>query len=233
MAPGRADHDLAAELRAFGRDHLRRVAERDPLLAVIGGQLFQSAVNVDGPLVTCGPQQSHQALRLAERISAEDVGPLGEQLQRGQQLADFIRRIRVPEDRQAECRLRDEGVAADRLEGHTGRVPRTFVVAGKNERETTRFDLDLCRAQNMTRGVKLHPDVADRRPTAERRRLALTREIVSVAHRHDVERMGGRHDGAVAGTGVIGMSVRDQGPRYWPHRVNIEIATRAIKPKRR
>ena len=53
--------------------------------------------------------------------------------------------------------------------------------------------------------------------------------IGAVARRHDRQCLGRGKDGIMARPCVIGMAVRDQGPRNRARRVDVEIADRGIK----
>ena len=80
-------------------------------------QPIERAVDVDRLLPARLAQQADDPLGLAERIGADQVGALGELLDRAQQPGDLVACVGVPEHRQAEGGLGDEDVAGDRLEG--------------------------------------------------------------------------------------------------------------------
>ena len=75
--------------------------------------------------------------------------------------------------------------------------------------------------------VTVTPPSAMRR--AEGGRLGAAGEAVAEADRHDVEGLAGGEDGAVAGGGVVGMGVGDERPGDRPHRVDVEVARRAVE----
>ena len=89
-------------------------------------------------------QHADDALRLAQRIGADQVRPLGKLRDRGQQLADLALRRRMAEHRQRERRLGDEHVAGDRLEGRAGRVGLPLVVARGDDPEALAFSTAIC-----------------------------------------------------------------------------------------
>ena len=62
--------------------------------------------------------------------------------------------------------------------------------------------------------------------------LRRPRVIVTVTHGHDRQRLFARHDGAMAGPGMVGMAVGDQRPVDGADRIDEEIARRTIKPAR-
>ena len=57
-------------------------------------------------------------------------------------------------------------------------------------------------------------------------------EILAIARGHDREGLRRRHHRAVAGARVVGMAVGDHRARHRPHRIDVEIARRAIEPGR-
>ena len=93
----------------------------------------ERAVEVDRPVPPRFPQQRDHPLALAERVAADDVGPLREQLHRAQQPRDLAGGRRVAEDRQAEGRFRHEHVA-----GHAARRARRWDRASACSRPTPR-----------------------------------------------------------------------------------------------
>ncbi len=74
----------------------------------------------------------------------------------------------------------------------------------------------------------LHPIAGEGLAIADR--LGLAAEVLAIAHRHDLKRLGGRHHHAVAGAGVVGMAMGDHRPLHRPHRVDEEIAGSAVEP---
>ena len=54
-------------------------------------------------------------------------------------------------------------------------------------------------------------------------------EGVAEADRHDVEGLARRQHRAVAGGGMVGMGVGDQRARHRAHRVDVEVAGRAVE----
>lgn len=82
----------------------------------------------------------------------------------------------------------------------------------------------------MAGGVEADADTIDIKHFAEVCRLFFAAEILAVADAHDVERLAGGENLAMAGTGMIGMAVGDQRPLDGAHRIDMEIAGRAIEP---
>ena len=63
-----------------------------------------------------------------------------------QQPVDLAARVRVAEDRQAECRLGDEDVARYGFEGSTGGILAPLVIAGNDDPFARMLENDLRRA---------------------------------------------------------------------------------------
>ena len=83
-------------------------------------------------------------------------------------------------------------------------------------------------------GMKRHIDIADAGRLAIGRGLARVRELLAIAGGHGLDRFGRCEHGAVAGARVIRMAVRDDGAiNPAAHRVDVEIAWRAIEALRR
>ena len=77
--------------------------------------------------------------------------------------------------------------------------------------------------------VKLYVHIAEFDLFAIRNRLSGTGEIFAIAQGHDGERIGRRQHGTMAGAGMVGMAMRDQGPRDGAHRIDVDIGLRAIE----
>ena len=119
--------------------------------------------------------------------------------------------LRAPAiDRQAERRLGDEGMTADRLEGGRNAVALELVVARGHPCLAVQDHTDLCRSQHVARRMerKLHPVARQVLPVSRRldrdvaQPLAQDRRGVAMA---DIDLR------AVAG--VVGMRMRDDGAR--------------------
>jgi len=78
-------------------------------------------------------------------------------------------------------------------------------------------------------GGEPHRHVADADRRAERRLLARTAEVLAVAHRHDAQGLARGEHPPVAGPGVVGMPVGDQGARHRPGRIDVEAAEGAVQ----
>ena len=159
------------------------VAEIDALRLVIFAELRQRAVDVDRLAVAGVADQPDDALRLAERIGADEMRALRELLGRFDELGDLVRVGRMAEDRQAEGRLGDEDVAADRLEGQAGGVGLALVVARGDDARAVMLDADLRRAEHMAGRVEGDGDAVDVDRLAEDRLLRRAGEILAVAQR--------------------------------------------------
>src|SRR5690606_7050839 len=124
--------------------------------------------------------EADDALRLAERIGAHEMGALGKLFGRADQLADLLAVGRVAGDRQAERRLGDEDVAVDRLERFAGRVGPALVVAGCDDAGAAVLDAYLRGAQYMAGGMEGHRDTVDIERFAKICDLGRSREILAV-----------------------------------------------------
>ena len=102
---------VAGKLGLVGVAHQAQFAQIDAARDVIARDALHRAVQVDWLVVPGRADQRDHALRLAERIGADEMRALGKQRDRAQQLGDLGARIAVAEHRQAERRLGDEGVA--------------------------------------------------------------------------------------------------------------------------
>ncbi len=138
-----------------------QLAERDATAFIIARDLLHRAVQIDRRVVAGLAQQRDHALRLAERIGADQMRALRKQRDRRQQLLHLVRRIAMAEHRQAERRLGDEDVAGHHLERRAGRIGRVLVVAGGDDAGILAGHRDLRRAQHMAGGMEFDLDVAE------------------------------------------------------------------------
>ena len=122
--------------------------------------LLHRAVQIDRLVVARLANERDHALRLAERIGADEMRALGKQRDRMQELGDLAVGIAVAEHRQAERRLGDEHVAGHELERRAGRIGDVLVVAGGDDAQAVRFDRDLRRAEHVAGRMKRHRDAA-------------------------------------------------------------------------
>ena len=227
----RSDHDGAGKVALRAALDRRRLqfAETDPLALVIVAELGQRAVHVDRPVVSCIADQPDDTLRLAERVGADQMRACRELLDRCQQLADFMPVGGMPENRKPECRFGDEHIALDGLECLAGGIGLPLVVAGGDNACPALLDRDLRRTEDVAGRVECHRHAVDGLGLAKLCRLGRACEIGAMAQRHDVERLPRRQHRRVAGAGVVRMTMRDQGARDRPHRIDEEIAGRAIE----
>ena len=213
----------------------RQRPERDPLGLVEPAELLHRAVQVDRAVVAGVAQHPDHALRLAERIGADQVRALRETAaSEASSLAISASGRRMAEDRQAEGRLGDEDVAGHRHERQAGRVGR-----GACSRPRRR-----CAARRASTAICAEPSTwpAGWKVTARRRSSTVSPslatcvapgEIVAVARRHDLQRLGGGQHRAMPGARVVAVTVGDQRARHRPRRVDMEIARRTIEAGRR
>ena len=102
---------------------MRAVKVRHPL---------DGAMQIDRAVVAGLAQKRDHTLRLPERIGADQMRAVGEQPTMFEELRDLRGSRRVAEDRQAEGRFRDEGVAADEFETRAGRIGRPPDTTSRN-----------------------------------------------------------------------------------------------------
>jgi hypothetical protein len=199
-------------------------AERDAAALVIARDLFHRAVQIDRRVVAGFAKQRDHALRLAERIGADQMRPLRKQRDRGQELPDLVAGGTVTKHRQPEGGLGDEDIAGHHFERRAGGVRRVLVVAGGDDAGVLAGHRDLRRAQHMAGGVKFEGDITEFYRFAIGDGLGAAGKMVAVAQPHHVERfLRGQHR-AMAGPGVVGMAVGDHGALDRPHRIDMKAA---------
>ncbi len=226
---GRGDDDLSGEVHAAGVSHRRQRPQIDAIARIEGVHLLQGAVDIDRPVVAGLAHQGDQPLRLAEGVGAHKVGALRELGQRGQEFGHLLAGRRVAEDGQAEGGFGDEDVAGDRLKALAGRIAAALVVAGHDDGQPAPADHHLGGAQHMAGGRQgdLDSVAAHGLSVVERHRRA--GEIVAIAQAHDLQRRRRGQDQAVAGTGVVRVTVGDHGPLHRRGRIDVEVAGRAVE----
>jgi hypothetical protein len=220
MAPGEAG------LLSIGRG--AKVAEVDALSDMVVAQTLQCAVDVDGGVPSGRPDRRDDPLGLAEGVGTDQVAAFGEGDDRSEEAGDLHLWRGVAEDGQGEGRLGHEDVAGDGFEGRADGGGNAGIVARDDDALGRAFDRDLGRAEDMAGRVEVDGDIAD--PDGAGGGLAAVGEILAVTDGHDVQRFPRRHDRAVAGAGVVGMAVGDQGAGNGACGVDVEIAAGAIKP---
>ena len=90
----RAERDRAGKLRLVRAAHRLELAEIDAAAAVIARDLLHRAVQIDRLVVAGLADQRDHALRLAERIGADQMRALGKHRDGMQELGDLARRHR-------------------------------------------------------------------------------------------------------------------------------------------
>ncbi len=184
-------------------------------------------------IVSGRAQHRHDALRLAERIGADQVRAFWEQFDRAQELADFAFGVMVAEHRQSESRLGYKYIARDQFELRACRIGDIFVIAGGNDTQAVAFDADLRRTEHMAGGMEADICAIELHDLAIANRLRAAGEIVAVAQAHDVEGFLCCQDCAMPGARMVGVAMRDQGLFDGPRRVNMETAGLAAHTRRR
>ena len=224
------EHDRAGQLAPCCDGGRAQVAERDAHALVGGAERQQRAVQMDRTVPAALPQQGDQALALAQRVAADHVRALGKQAHALQQARDLRCGRRMAEHRQSEGRLGDEHVAGDRLERQAGRIGHALVVAGDHDAAAVPFHRHLGAAQHMPGRPQPYPD------PVEHDRLAIAQHLARHArapgsHTYVHQRHGlraGQHR-CVAGAGMVGMRMGDDGARDRPGRIDVKAARLAIE----
>ena len=152
----RAYRDGAGKLGFVGAAHRTQFAERDAAARVITGDAFHRAMQIDRRGMASLAQQRDDALRLTERIRADQMRALREQSDGVEQLRNLLIRIAMAEDRERKGRLGDEHIALHQLERHARRVGHVLVVAGSHDAQVAGFDGNLRRTEHMAGRMKRH-----------------------------------------------------------------------------
>ena len=179
-------------------------------------------MQIDRLVVSRLADQRDHALRLAERIGADQMRALGKQRDRMQKLADLAVGIAVPEHRKTEGRLGDEHVARHQLERRAGRIGDILVIAGGDNTQSVCFHRHLRRAKHMPGGMEGHRHAVEVDLFAIADRLGGAGKARAVAQPHDVQRLLRRQHRAMAGARMVGMAMRDHGLVHRPGRVDVE-----------
>ena len=228
---GRADDDRALEGGgiAFFERRGAQIAEIDALRDVIITQPCQRAVNINGIGITVVAEQTDDALRLAQRIGPDEVGAVGKLFDGDEQLGRFHARQRMMKHRQAEGGLCDEDIARHRLEGRAGGVHAALVVSRGDDAHPVHFHRDLRRTQHMACWMETDGNAVYLHLLAECHRLFAAAEILAITDAHYIQRLARGQHRAMAGAGVVGMTVGDERPRHRADGIDIKITRRAIK----
>ena len=170
-----------------------------------------------------------EPLRLAERIGEENArAPGGDVLappgvDRGEDVG-----LRAPAvDRQAEGRLGDEGVTAERLEGGRNAVALELVVARGDPCLAVQGHANLRRAEHVARRMKRKLDPVARQDLAIGRRL--DRDVAQPLAQ-DRRRVAMADINLRAEARVVGMRMGDDGARNRAPGIDVEVARGAIEP---
>src|SRR5690606_34756268 len=94
------------------------------------------------------------------------------------------------------------------------------------------LDGDLGGAEDMPGQMKGDGHAADGTGLAQAGFLGGAGETAAIADRHDVQRLAGGEHGAVAGTGVVRVTVGDERARHRPDRVDVEVPLGTPEPFR-
>src|SRR5262249_14868412 len=157
-----------------------------------------------------------------------------------QKLADLGARLAMTEYRKRECRLGDEKVTAYELERRAswingwfgGRFGGIFIVAGGDHAQPINFDRNLRRTEDMPAGVQRNLRAGKVDAFAVSQGLHRAGEILAITQPHQVERLLRCQHRAVAGAGVVGMGMGDDGALDRAGRIDMESAAFAANAGR-
>jgi len=132
--------------------------------------------------------------------------------------------------RQCERRLGDEKIAAHKFERRAGWVGDVFVIAGGDDAQLIDLDRNLRRAQYMAGRMQrdLGPGEIDAFAVSQGLRAA--GESFAVAQPHQIECLLRRQHRAMAGAGVIGMGMSDDGAFHRSGGIDMKAAALAANP---
>ena len=184
-----------------------QLAKLDAVRLIQRAQFLERAVDVDRRIMPARAQFGDHALRLAERVRADENAARRIGVERGGQLVDLVAGLGMAEDGQSKRRLGDEHVAFDRLKTSAGRVGAALVIARHDDSLATIFEQDLRRAEHVPGGNEGRFDIAEGVAVAIGDGVAGLRPIARV---HDRERLGRRPHRVVPATRMIGMAVRHE-----------------------
>ena len=162
---------------------------------------------IDRVVVAAGAELGDDALRLAERIGADEDAAAGLGVEAVDEAVNLAAGVGVAEDGQAEGRLGDEDVAGDGDERGTGRIGAALVVARDNDLLAAMLEDDLGRTEDMAGGDEADVDLADADGFAIGDGVG---RLLAVADVHDRQRLGGGPHRAMAAAGMVGMAVGDE-----------------------
>ncbi len=149
-----------------------------------------------------------------------------------QELADLGVGIAVAKHRQAEGRLGDENVAWNELERNASRIGDILVVARRHDAQPIGHDCDLRRAEHVAGGMEGHGRAAQVHAFAIPDGLRGAGEAFAVTKPHDVERLLRGEHRAMAGTGVVGMTMGDHGLVHRTGGIDMKAAELAAHARR-
>src|SRR5262249_16501757 len=102
--------------------------ERNAAADIVAGDALHCAMQIDRRGMARLAQQRDNALRLAQKIRADEMRTLREQRSRAKQLRNLLIRIAMAKNRQRKGRLGDEHIALHELKRHACRVGHVLVV---------------------------------------------------------------------------------------------------------
>src|SRR5262245_24492431 len=117
-------------------------------------------MDVDWLLIASAAQFHDDALRLAQRIGADQYAAPRLGAQAMEQPVDLAASVGMTKHRQAERRVADEYVAGRHDEGRAGRIGPALIVARDDHSLAAILEDNLRRAQHMTGGHKADRDLA-------------------------------------------------------------------------
>ena len=190
------------------------------------------AMNKERLVMARLPQQTNDALRLAEGINANEMRALGE-LRDGFQ-SGKSRPHRRDGGRRAGRTSPRKRTRRRALAGTASRSGRGgAIVAGDDDGQAFPAHDDLRGTEHMSRRHERHFHIIEGNGFAVARGLRSFGEVRAIARRHDGECFLRRQNGLMSRPRVIGMAMGNHGARCRPHRIDNEIAGDAAQPGRR
>ena len=224
---GRTERHRTGEIGFLRAADAAQFAEIDAASLIEPCDLLHRAVQVDRLVEPGLADQRDDALRLAERIGADKMRAFGKECDGMQKFADFRVRIAMAKHRQAKGGFGDKDIARHKLERRTGRIGDILVIAGGDDRHVLVRDRDLRGTEHMAGRMTAHCHAIERDTLAVSDRLRAARKVFAIAERHDGERFRRRQHMAVAGAGMIGMAMRNDGLVHGPRRVDMKAGALA------
>ncbi|CFW98651.1 protein of unknown function [Candidatus Filomicrobium marinum] len=176
-------------------------------------------------------QELDYPLAFAQAINAYKVRPVGFQAQGCQQSLNFLLRYFMTEYRKCEGRFGDENIAVYGLECFARRVWAALIVSRNSNATSLILEYDLGGSQYVARGHEFQVETIDTVCFAVCDRFEPADGIGTVAEAHDRCGFARCQNSVMACTGVIGVTMGDDGARSGEMGIDEEIAGFAIQTR--